>query len=56
MVRVVEDKENYKGNKEKEKEDKDSYKDIKITKDKENYKGAVIPCRGGGWGARGTWT
>lgn len=50
MVRVVEDKENYKGNKEEDKEDKDRYKDIKITKDKENYKGAVIPCRGGGWG------
>ena len=50
MVRVVEDKENYKGNKEKDKEDKDNYKDIKITKDKENYKDTVIPCRGSGWG------
>ena len=48
MVRVVEDKENYKGNKEKDKEGKDNYKDIKITNDKEIYKGTVIPW---GWGS-----
>ena len=48
VVRVVEEKENYKGNKEKDKEGKDNYKDIKITKDKEIYKGTVIPW---GWGS-----
>lgn len=39
----------HKGNKEKDKEDKDNYKDIKANRIKRTIKGTVIPCRGR-WG------